>query len=355
MTTVTVYRSTDASAPVLTGQAGALVGVLDACLVNGYGAKAAAGWTIPFTATNKRNYKNSAVDGTGSTLYVDDTGSGGGGVQEALCTGFKTGTAIGAGTGQFPTIAQLGIGIGAVVVRKSNTADTTARPWTVVADDTCFYLFTQTGDFTSPVCVVPFMFGDIFSYATSDPYKAMIIGRNIEGQNNFYPDWFSSFSAGYSTNALTQTLCGHFMAASWTGVGGSILVGKHTDQFKMSTSGGQPTYSPTTPLSSAQATLWQMGCTTTGSVTPNYSFSYPNGPDGGLYVAPVWVHHNGSVRGYLKGLWSPLQVLPLNHNDTYSGSGTLAGKSFLVQAIPGGGNNGFVMAQCHIETSSTWS
>ena len=40
--TVRVYKSTDGSAPVLTGQAGSLTTLLDAVLVNGYGAATAA-------------------------------------------------------------------------------------------------------------------------------------------------------------------------------------------------------------------------------------------------------------------------------------------------------------------------
>lgn len=75
--TVTAYFSTDASAPTLTGTTGSLVALLDAILVNGYGAKAAAGWSIAYTGTSKRDYKQ----GTGSNGYyldVDDSGPGGG-------------------------------------------------------------------------------------------------------------------------------------------------------------------------------------------------------------------------------------------------------------------------------------
>ena len=36
---VTVYRSTDASAPLLTNSNGSLIAVLRACLVDGYGSK----------------------------------------------------------------------------------------------------------------------------------------------------------------------------------------------------------------------------------------------------------------------------------------------------------------------------
>jgi hypothetical protein len=75
--TVRVYRSTDASAPVLTGQVGSLTALLDAVLVNGYGALTAAGWSINQTTTNKRGYKQNLTGSnntSGMLLYVDDTG-----------------------------------------------------------------------------------------------------------------------------------------------------------------------------------------------------------------------------------------------------------------------------------------
>jgi len=90
------------------------------------------------------------------------------------------------------------------------------------------------------------------------------------------------------------------------------------------------------------------------------AFSFPNPPDNGIYMAPVWIHHNNCVRGYLKGLWCPLQHLPLAHNDTFSGTGNLTGKSFLAQLLLGvaplGSNyqNGGP-AECFVETSDTWS
>ena len=189
MTTVTIYRSTDRSAPTLEGVNGSLVALLDACLVNGYGSQSAAGWTIAYTTTNKRVYRNSTTDGTGFYLSVDDSGPGGGGAREARMTGFQAATGIGAGTGQFPTSGQLGIGIGAVVCRKSTSADSTVRAWTLIADDTVFYLFTETGDLTSPVLPSLFMFGDFFSYGSSDAYRCLIVGRNQENVNNSQAEW----------------------------------------------------------------------------------------------------------------------------------------------------------------------
>ncbi|MGE3907973.1 MAG: hypothetical protein AB7K36_01385, partial [Chloroflexota bacterium] len=61
MTTTRIYRSTDSGAPVLTGQAGSLLNLLDKCLVDGYGSKAAAGWSRPYTGTNKTAYRNSVA------------------------------------------------------------------------------------------------------------------------------------------------------------------------------------------------------------------------------------------------------------------------------------------------------
>jgi hypothetical protein len=352
MTTVRVYRNTDAFAPALTGTAGSLTTVLDAVLVNGYGSQAPAGWTIGQTNTNQRQYINSPTDGTGLSIWIDDTAPGGGGGREARATGFESMSAPGAGSGQFPTAAQLPIGIGATVIRKSNTADTTARKWTVVADDTCFYLFVETGDYTAPLAAMSFMFGDFFSYKAGDAYRCTIIGRNSENTNSSLFETFTAFPS-MNQSLLTATFGGHFVPRPWTGVGGSTPCGKHFDVVKMggvSCSGGTGNSGTSILVNQANSNA---------SFGANYSapafFPYPNGPDGGLYLSPVWLHHSNAVRGYYKGLWAPLHHLPLTHNDIYAGTGNMSGKTFLVQnVLMVTGSNG-VPAQVHVEISSTWS
>jgi hypothetical protein len=350
MTTVIVYRSTDGSAPVLTGAVGALTGVLDACLVNGYSGKSAAGWTIAYTATNKRAYRNSATDGTGYYLNVDDTASGTAGAKEAFCTGFQTMSAISTGTGQFPTSSQLGLGsapAGAVVARKSNTADSTARAWTLIADDTVFYLFMETGDVANPTGTSSLWFGDIFSYASSDPNRCMIVGRNNVNIATGAVEQASQLSLPPGASILYGTLAGHFMAQSYTGLGGSIMIGKHTDYTKAG-------YSITTLASLTGTTAISNSVSIiVGNAAPG-SFPYPNGADGGLYMAPIWAHHSGTVRGYFKGLWAPLHTQPLGHNDTFSGAGAMSGKSLLCQGMMGFTSAAF-LGQIFVETSSTWS
>jgi hypothetical protein len=76
MTAPTVYKSTDASAPTLDGQVGSLITVLKACLVNGYGAKSAAGWTIAEedSPNHKIIFRNDTVNGSGRYFRFQDNG-----------------------------------------------------------------------------------------------------------------------------------------------------------------------------------------------------------------------------------------------------------------------------------------
>lgn len=367
--TVRIYRSTDASAPTLTGSAGALLTVLDAVLVNGYGSQTAAGWTIAYTGTNKRQYAM-AAGGTSCQLYIDDTGPGAGGAKEARFNGFKTGTALGTGTGQFPTTAQMTAPSGALVIRKSTTADATARAWTIIADGHTIYGFFETGDTTTfGAMAYPWMFGDFFSYSSTDTNNCAIIGRRAENVQFYSSSGFSSsvnwpsqtntvevFSQlqSLSTTYLSDTLLGHYACGSFTGAGGSIAIGKDSDIATMgygSASWSTPQVGRLSggPGSISTETLWIN------------EFNYPNSPDGGLYVAPIYIHHNGIRRGYLKGLWNPLQHLPLNHGDTYSGTGNLSGKSMIAMNILGATNGtpntaaNCGPAQVHVEYSDTWS
>jgi len=320
--TVQIYKSTDSGAPVLTGQFGSLTTLLDACLVNGYGSKPAAGWSIAYTASNKRSYRMATGSSTGYYLNVQDATPGGSyTAQEALITGFKAMTAVDTGTGQFPTYAQSAFyssGLGGLLVRKSATVDATARPWILLADGTVFYLFVETGDTTGETrnC----SFGDIYAYGPGDANACLITGQNNPGGSSSY----QSTAAIINSYPLTSTLTGNYMADTWTGLSGSIQVGKCTDYQK-----------------GAQSTC----CGSSSQI------NYPNGPDNALLVAPIFVHHNGSIRGYLKGLWNPLCNRPIAHGNTFSGTGNMSGKTFLAQYCGAQGATGELIA----ETSNTWS
>lgn len=371
--TVRVYRSTDASAPVLTGQAGKLTDLLDAVLVNGYGSMTAAGWTINQTTTNKRGYKQNLTgsnNSSGMLLYVEDTAAGAGGAKEARVTGFETMSAITpTGTGQFPTGAQSTLGTGLLVVRKSNTADATARPWTIVANGQTIYIFIETGDVTVPLATCPFVFGDFKSFKASDQYAVCIIGRTAENSALANIDPLHAIGGG-TLNAqygLANTMFGHFVARHWTGSGGSVKVGKMIDTSKMGAvgyiaSGGTQaavgSWSGDAATSVTQTTVnLSLGRFASTTVGASASWPYPNGPDGALWMSPIFINHNSSLRGYLAGLWAPLHDRPLGHSDTLTFSaGNLNGKSMVAQNIMAFINNVSTDAgQVLAEYSDTWT
>lgn len=322
---VTVYSSTDASAPSLTSTAGSLISVLDACLVNGYGAKSAAGWVKSYSSsTTGASYRQ----GTGSNqLYVnvDDTQP-----NYARARGHEVMTAYNTGTGLFPTDAQQS---GGVYFQKTNNVAGT-RAWTCVANARIFYFFSQydtTANFGNGSW---FSFGDIISTKAGDAYNTVLIGAvGATMPTTIANSAANSLVPVYSF--VSTVLAGHWIARSHTQAGASTAIGKHVD-------------------------FARLGYTTNGSNLQSYQYTfgvgsdrvlYPNTPDGGLYVTPVWIHEapsltTGVVRGRLPGLYLFQGQTWLNHADTYTGSGDLSGKTF--QAFSAWNS------QFHIETSDTW-
>ena len=312
----TIYRSTDGSAPTLNGLTGSLLDVLDACLVNGYGTQPGAGWTKPFPNTSSYGCYTIPT-GSALSLFVSDNGPGAGVGKEARMTGWDSITSIldGAATGsnQFPTSAQLAIGPGAVVVRKSANATATAVSWLIAADSRSMYGFVQSD--TAGIWQ-GFSFGDFYSVKTGslDAFNCMIVGKAVENTATATGDRLDALSV------LTTPTTGHFGAHTFSGTGGSITISKHGDATK----------------GSAAALL--------GTVT------YPNSVDNGLYVSPVWVCEEALslIRGRMRGFYQVLHpIAGFSDQQTFSGLGGYAGKSFLI--LKQSGNSGLYC----IETSDT--
>jgi hypothetical protein len=98
---------------------------------------------------------------------------------------------------------------------------------------------------------------------------------------------------------------GHFAARAFHGRPGSITIGKHGDYNK-----------------------------SVGSTTLLGIIQFPNGPDNGLYLSPVWIHEvapNYITRGKVRGFWHQVHpVAPFSDQMEFSGSGNLAGRTFLM-------------------------
>lgn len=309
---VTVYRSTDTSAPTLSGTAGDLVNLLDKCLVAGYGSKTAAGWSKPYTGTNAAVFRM----GGGNQFYLDvnDNSPGAATSQEARLRGYEAMTAVATGTAPFPTVAQLAAGI---IVRKSAAASGTTRVWTLIADDRTFYLLIQTGD-TAGMWFC-FAFGDLYSYlSTSDGYRTMIMGRNNES---------SALATGERADTTVGTIggsgssSGHYLARSYTALGASIAWGALGDDIKAGVAG-----------------------------VLRGTMALPHPVDGAIWLSPVFVTESTAVmRGKLRGFMQWLHtVASFADQDTVSGAGPYAGRTFLLFKTTGNSN-----AYC-IDISGPW-
>jgi hypothetical protein len=321
----TKYTSTDASAPSLTGAAGSLLGVLDACLVNGYGSQAAAGWTKP-TANSGNIGAYTQGQGSGFVLVINDNGPNGSSTyKEAWGIGWKTlvgiGSPVGSGTGQFPTPTQL-LTTGHVVIRKSTTADATARPWIVYADQRTFYLFILTGDNASNY--FDFGFGDFYSLnGGTDVNNCFICGRNTENSGTVNNTSMGCLDRLVSPANTGQA--GFYIADTLAGGSGSIKGWTLGDGSKLT------------------------GFTSTSAYLVAGSLPAPNPTDGAYYLSPQWVLESSwNVRGYMRGLYQLCHpVASFADGATFSGANDLAGKTFAVTML---GVNGGMYC---VETSAT--
>lgn len=309
--TVRVYYDDDASAPVLTGLAGSLISVLDACLVNGYGSKGAAGWTKEFSAANQAVYR--APSGLRHYFRVDDTSG-----QEARIRGYETMSGISAGTGPFPTDAQVN---GGLYLRKSNAASSATRGWCVTASDTGVFILPNSAQ-TSWVSAYGVegnqaYFGEFDSRVAGDNYNTCIIGAVGSG---IYQNRMNSMtpSGCYSPRSYLQT------GTSW---------GNHR----------------VAELDPSIAPITYFGPSSSSTYTP-----FPDPISGDLNLTRIMIVEDVGagrvIRGYLRGVWGHHHVAMGNHGDTFNGSGTTSGKTFMLFDSPYSSSTGRII----YEISNTW-
>lgn len=277
MTTTRIYKSTDSSAPVLTGQASSLIDLLDACLVNGYGSKTAAGWTKPYTGTNKAAFRNSvAAGGTGMYLRVDDNAGGTGGAREALVRCYLTMSDVDTGTIETPTAAQVAASI---VWRKSNTVDSTARAWIMVADELTMYLCVSTGTLNANVGDSTYGAGDIASDVPADAYRFFVAGRESQsGAGNLGGTSTSIMTRATAQFAAPATTACCWLARGYAGTGSPVRVA--VAQLSDVTTN--------TPIGSSSSA--------TARPSPGSSLSY---------FHPAIIGIESSIRGRLRGIYVP--------------------------------------------------
>lgn len=295
---VTVIRSgfngTTAGAPSLSGTAGSLIAVLDFCLVT------TLGWGKEFSGTNLAAYR--APTGNRMYLYVDDTAT-----QNARLRAYEAMTGIAAGTGSFPTDAQVS---GGLYHYKSSAASSADRPWVCISDGKLVHFFSNADGASA---WVGWSFGDFESYKSGDTFNTVIVAATAANQ--------SGQGLLLMVSSVANAAAGHYMARSHTQIGGAVAAGKFTDAAR------------------SYGTL-AMG---------NAGAPYPAPIEGGVLLAPCWLSESSiGARGRLPGLWVPLHQRPLAHADIFSGAGSLAGRTFETVMLYSNGG------QVFLETSNTW-
>lgn len=385
MGNVKVFRSTDYGAPVLFGNAGYLIPVLDACLVNGYGElditsithNAGVVTVVTSTAHNLGPYGRQTISGiTNDTAYNGDViiqpvdgftfTYAKGGITQATGTGTtkKTKSTPAGWTKEFS-------GTNLAAYRQPSGCrhylrvdDTTTLSVRIVGYEAMTAISTGTGPFpTSAQFSGGLYMQKSVSADITNPRDWILIAddetfylhvnwnsylnNNMDSpilgfgqfQSDKLGDAFNSiiianisaaiaggFRFGYLSNQVQTADTGSYISRSYTQIGSSVPSARVSDYGK---SNGQS----------------NMGGTP--------GIPYPHPVNGGLYMAPVWVCETLSpvsssvIRGTLKGVWNPLHQRPLAHGDIFLGNGALSGKVFMVWNIQ---LNGQVM----IDISPTW-
>lgn len=359
------YSSVSAAAPVLTGVAQSLQQLIRACLVTGYGSKAVqsltvsagiatavyatahayevgkvlrvtgagastvngerlvlsvtasavtfaapgtpdgvvsgsistdiapAGWTEVYTTGSVSVFKPSAVEATGLFLRVDDAGA-----LNARIRLYETMSDASTGTGPTPLDSQVS---GGLYWPKSGTANATARPWVLIADDRGFY-FAADPQSTGRYTLV--FGGDFASFKSGDAWAAMVAGNQSDQTNlTTTPDGCCGFSN-------RDTRSGAYIARAHSATGGSVAANRmgaaHNGTASAVYSGG-----------------------------PGYSgAAYPNQPNNGLLLTKPELWSLG-LRGTLPGLYHIRNSVgqDVGVGITIDGTDDLAGRKLLLLRV----------------------
>lgn len=167
-------------------------------------------WGKPFTGTNLATFRSTDPAGTQRYLRIDDTVA----LYSALSV-YEDMSAISTGTNTW----------GNGNIKKSNTADATARPWIVVADSRTVYIFIA---WTSTSSYELFSFGDFESFAPGDTYAYLLHGNGNSAPVSFGRDSTAlecAASSTFQTAVCTRNYAGVYTPTSLAQVSMSAAIG----------------------------------------------------------------------------------------------------------------------------------
>lgn len=356
-TSVKHFRYNMTGAPVLNGTAGSMIGLLDACLVNGFNLKTADSVVVTdniatVTVSAGHGYANETVvlvagatpaglngekrviSSTSTTFTFDATG-----ISNQTATGTVTmrvapmgwakvfsGTNLAVyrasdaqGTRMYLRVDDTNANNARVVAYESMTdvntgtqpfptaaqmsggfywnkaSDTsaTARGWELFGDSRTFYIHTNTSTASNIEGGHPHGFGDFLSTKSGDAYSCFLNGAITANHTGSSPQ---GESLTYSRRQ-DQTTYGTVCARSFTGLGSSTAL----HRVALSGLGNGDTFS--------------------GSA----GYTYPNGPNNGLLMVRLQLNESTNARGFLRGMY----FVPHNCHSSFSAGSHLDGQDDL--------------------------
>lgn len=205
--TVRIYHSTDEGAPVLEGEAGSMIHVLETVLVHGYGDKQPLGWTKELHTSNVAAFRNDPTipGSTGMYLRVNDSNR-----ETAYCRVYKTMSDIDTGTDVAPNVL-ITLHNDYVYWWKHQSGNRGPKRWSLIGDERTFYMLVQaygayleydTGYWGIYGC------GDYVSFVPGNEWNYFVIGGGQSNATSSYrfPNWgannFHTFFMGRAQDLI---------------------------------------------------------------------------------------------------------------------------------------------------------
>lgn len=328
--TVRLYMSTDPDAPPLRGNTpGDLINLLEKCLVTGYGDKAPAGWSKPYSSGAVAVFRTGSGS-NGMYLRVDDSmvRTASGQTRWAAVSGYESMSDVdtGAPVDFAPPNSRAWLTMhGSDYANRDN-----ARPWAVVADEAFVYYLPvpHTGE---AGWRTPFMFGDLARPGPADLSATILNGTD-------------STSSSYSIVASTMANANFFSDLFYDGVRSALQTNATRVRVPRSyTQTGDPTY-----VGLLMDGAWRgwNGSPGNGNTPTNGGGLSLDAASGTLPLSPIAVFQpSGPVlRGWLPGAYAFAgPVSYLNDLDTFEGTGDLAGRTFLHRKSYGGSSQQYAI------------
>lgn len=387
-TSVKYFHSAMPGAPVLSGTAGSLIAVLDACLVSGFGLKSVDSLVVAGNVATLNISTGHSAEVDTVILITGATPAGLNGEQRVAATtstsiSFATsGIADQTATGSisvkiasanwakpfsstnlaayqstdieasgcllrvddttttscrvvgYETMSDVNAGAGQFPTTtqrsggswwpKSNSENMEARPWILVSDGRLFYFAREFSSTNYAGGYEIHGFGDIASTKAGDAFACMLSGDSSDYSQSG-PICLDTL--GYSANVAAEL----FTPRSYSGVGSSCQMRKNF------------------------ATINSVAAVYSGAVTNGPAF--PNPSDGGLYISPAVLTENSSYafRGTFPGFYCCAQNVlagQIAARDTFKGIVSLPGRTLKAITTYGGGT---CSAPAFFDITGPWS